>query len=198
MPVVGITGGIATGKTTFCECLRTIVPHARFFDADRAARELTETDPAVKKALWRQFGTDIFSDTGDLNRAALRAIIFVNAAKKLALEQILHPRIRQEWSVKADNARKSGELFLADIPLLYETDGEILCDRVVVVACSREIQKQRLMARGGISPFDVEKMIDSQMPLVEKISRADHIVWNNGTRAVLAGQARILAAAWLQ
>lgn len=196
MPVIGITGGISTGKTSFCQCLREVLPDAKFFDADTAARELTTRDPEVKEAIAREFGQEIFSDTGDLNRAQLRAIVFADAAKKIALEQILHPRIRRQWSRAADISRKSGDLFLADIPLLYETGGETLCDRVVVVACSREMQLKRLMARTALARSDAEKMIDSQMSLTEKMDLADHVVWNNGDHAVLAAQAKILTDSW--
>ena len=196
MPVIGITGGISTGKTSFCDCLREIVPAAKFFNADQAAHELTQHDAEVKELLRQQFGAEIFSAAGDLNRAALRTIVFVDAAKKSALEEILHPRIRQQWSSAAEQSRKSGDLFLADIPLLYETGGETLCDRVVVVACSRDTQLQRLMARAALDHAEAEQIINSQMLLTEKIARADHVVWNNGDRSVLAEQAKLLADLW--
>jgi dephospho-CoA kinase len=128
-----------------------------------------------------------------LNRAALRGIIYADTNKKRALEQILHPRIRRQWATEADRSRQSGEIFLADIPLLYETDGEKLCDRVVVVACSSEIQLQRLIARTRLSPADARAMISAQMPLPGKISRADHVAWNNGPPSNLEAQAAVLA-----
>ncbi len=96
MPAIGITGGISTGKTSFCECLREIVPAAKFFDADQVAHQLVDLDPQVKNEIRQQFGTGIFSVEGDLNREKLRAIVFGDAAKKRALEQILHPRIRRQ------------------------------------------------------------------------------------------------------
>jgi dephospho-CoA kinase len=173
------------------------MPSAKVFDADRAARELTDHDPEVQAELRRQFGPEVFCGSGDLNRAALRAIVFSDPAKKLGLERILHPRIRLQWSVRADDARESGVFFLADIPLLYETGGEKLCDSTVVVACSGETQRQRLIAR-GFSQSDAEKMIESQMPLTEKIARAEHVVWNNGTKSILGAQAELLSALWLQ
>ncbi len=198
MPAIGITGGISTGKTSFCDCLRAIVPDAKFFNADHAARELTDDDAEVKELLRRQFGAEIFSATGDLNRAALRAIVFADAEQKSALEQILHPRIRQQWSSAAETSRKSRNLFLADIPLLYETHGETLCDRVVAVACSHATQLQRLLARTPLERAEAERIISSQMSLTEKMARADHVVWNNGDRAVLQAQAKTLAALWLK
>jgi dephospho-CoA kinase len=217
MAVIGITGGISTGKTSFCECLREIVPAAKFFDADQAAHQFVDLDPEVKKEIRREFGTEVFSAAGDLNREELRAIVFEDATKKRALEQILHPRIRRQWCTEAETHRNSPDFFFADIPLLYETGGETLCDRVVVVACSSETQLARLLQRGtrqiGRRPVatgsgdvatslrdvrEAEQMINSQMPLNEKIRRADHVVWNNGDRGALAKQTRLLVALWQQ
>lgn len=193
--VIGITGGISTGKSTLSRCLQEVTG-ARLFDADRTARQLTDGNEEVRRLLRERFGTEIFSVSGDLNRTALRAIVFADSEKKRALEQILHPRIRQQWSTAAEESRQSGQLFLADIPLLYETQGELLCDRIVVVACTLEIQQQRLISRMHLTPSAALAMIESQMPLSEKISRADHVVWNNGPAAVLDAQARILARSW--
>src|SRR2546421_3729435 len=197
MPAIGITGGVSTGKSTFCQCLKEILPDAKFFDADAVARELVDLEE-VKRELLEKFGFSIFSLNGDLNREALRGIVFQDAAKRKALEQILHPRIRRQWSVEADRHRELSEFFIADIPLLYETGGETLCDRVVVVACSPDIQLANLMSRMQIERVRAEAMIKSQMPLEEKIKRADHVVWNNGERSVLANQAASLVELWRQ
>ena len=195
MPAIGITGGISTGKTSFCDCLREILPDAKFFNADKAARALVDLDEEVKQELLREFGPGVFSE-GSLNRTALRAIVFKSAAKKQALEQILHPRIRRQWSAEAQTHRNSSDFFFADIPILYETGGETLCDRVVVVACTPDIQLSRLLERGSIDRAIAQEIINSQMPLTEKISRADHVVWNDGDRAVLKEQARLLVDLW--
>jgi dephospho-CoA kinase len=195
MPAIGITGGISTGKSTFCECLREIIPTAQFFDADLAARSLSEL-PEVKQEILGEFGREVFSPEGDLNRAKLRAIILSNATKRRSLEQILHPRIRRQWMAQAERHRNSPDFFFADIPLLYETGGETLCERVVVVACSRKVQLDRLGKRISVKGSEAEQMINSQMPLEEKIKRADHVVWNNGDRATLMEQAKNLVALW--
>ena len=214
MPAIGITGGISTGKSSFVACLRELAPEARFFDADVAARELV-TDPEVRGAIEEEFGAEAFLPNGGLNRERIRTIVFADAGKKGTLEQILHPRIRRQWSLEAESHRNSTELFFADIPLLYETSGETLCDRVVVVACSPRVQLERLMRRGASlarlgsannaasqelrPPMDemtAQQMIDAQMPLTEKIRRADHVVWNNGGRALLEEQAKTLLDLW--
>jgi dephospho-CoA kinase len=195
MPAIGITGGVATGKSTFIECLRELLPDATFFDADEAAHALLN-EPEVQKQIRREFGAQVFSNGGDLNRTKLRAIVFADATRKRALERILHPRIRRQWRTEAKEHRNSPKFFFADIPLLYETGGESLCERVVVVACSQKVQLARLRKRMSIKSAEAEQMINSQMPLKEKIRRAEHVVWNNGNRASLMEQARFLVASW--
>ena len=177
-------------------CLRQLVQDARFFDADVTARELADRDPEVRGLIEKEFGPEVYSASGDLNREAVRTIVFADAEKKRALEQILHPRIRRQWSLEAESRRNSTEFFFADIPLLYETGGETLCDCVVVVACSPGVQLERLVARTKLDRAAAEEMIFSQMPLTEKIRRANHVVWNNGGRGVLAAQAGLLAKYW--
>jgi dephospho-CoA kinase len=224
VPAIGITGGIATGKSAFCECLRELlvgsarcadqtpqrgVATVQFFNADVAAREIVDL-AEVKEEIAREFGADVFSGN-ELNREQLRAIVFASADRRSALEKILHPRIRRRWSAEAQTHRHSpNDYFFADIPLLYETGGETLCDRVVVVACAPEIQIERLLARlegrapsrpkkrghDSACPSIAEEMIKSQMPLPEKISKADHVVWNDGGRDVLTAQAKLLVDLW--
>jgi dephospho-CoA kinase len=196
VPAIGITGGISTGKTTFCGYLRGLLPDAKIFDADAAARELVSRDPEVKREIQDRFGADIYSSAGDLNRSRLRAIVFADARQRRLLEGILHPRIRLQWSDLAQRYRKSSEFFFADIPLLYETGGEVLCDWVVVVACSDEIQRKRLAAKTGLSTDGIDDMISSQMDLKEKIKRAKHVVWNNDGTDLLRRQTEILVELW--
>ncbi len=173
MPAIGITGGISTGKTTFVNCLRELLPEAKFFDADAMARELTHHDQAVLAEIRDKFGNDIFDTNGQLNRSALRAMIFQAPEKRRELEQILHPPIRQHWSREAEKHRQSNDYFFADIPLLYETGGEKLCrDSATAI-------------------------IAAQMSLTEKVKRADHVVWNNGPEGLLAEQARFLGNLWI-
>jgi dephospho-CoA kinase len=195
MPAIGITGGISTGKSTFCECLREVLPAARFFNADEAAHVLLDLSD-VKREIRAEFSSHVFSRDGDLNRANLRAIIFADATKKRALERILHPRIRRQWTKEAIEHRNSPNFFFADIPLLYETGGETLCDRVVVVACSQKVQLARLRERTSLRSAEAKQMIKSQIPLAEKIRRADHVVWNNGDRTPLMEQALFLVRSW--
>src|SRR6516165_11235067 len=195
MPAIGITGGISTGKSTLVESLRELLPVATFFNADQAAHALLNR-PEVQKQIRRDFGAKVFSAAGDLNRAKVRAIVLGDAKKKRALERILRPRIRRQWRTEAKGHRNSPKFFFADIPLLYETGGESLCDRVVVVSCSQKLQLARLRKRMSVRNAEAKQMINSQMPLEEKMKRADHVVWNNGDRPSLMDQARLLIGSW--
>jgi len=197
MPAIGITGGISTGKSTFLNCLRELLPEATFFDADVMARELTKQDKNVLAEIRKTFGDAVFTENEELNREALRAIVFRAPEKRRQLEQILHPPIRRYWSREAEKHHQSNQHFFADIPLLYETGGEKLCDCVVVVACSKEIQMQRLMQRTGLDRDAAEAIIAAQMPLLEKVKLADHVIWNNGPESVLAEQAKFLTDSWI-
>ena len=177
-------------------CLRELLPEAKFFDADAMARELTHHDHAVLAEIREKFGNEIFDVNGQLNRSALRAMVFQAPEKRRQLEQILHPPIRQYWSREAEKHRQSNDYFFADIPLLYETGGEKLCNRVVVVACSERIQIGRLMKRTGLDRNSATAIIEAQMTLTEKVKRSDHVVWNNGPQGLLAKQARFLRNLW--
>ena len=195
MPVLGITGGIATGKTLLTGCLASFNPSLRIFDSDRCARELTTTDQAILDSIRDRFGPAVFDASGVLQRPALRAIVFDDPAERKALEAILHPAIRRSWLGLAKTVREEpGDPWLAvDIPLLFETSAESSFDKIVVVACSAVTQRRRLMENRHLTPGLAESMIGSQLPLAGKIDRADFAVWNDGLPAALEAQARLLS-----
>jgi dephospho-CoA kinase len=191
---LGITGGIATGKTLFTGCLAALAPQLRIFDSDRCARELTTTDSAILGAIRDHFGPAVFDSSGVLQRPALRAIVFADPVKRKALEAILHPAIRRSWLGLARTVREQpGNSWLAvDIPLLFETSAEPHFDKIVVVACSAPTQRRRLTENRRLASGLAESMIASQLPLASKIERADFAVWNDGALAALEVQARLL------
>ena len=194
MPVLGITGGIATGKTLFTGCLASLFPGLRVFDSDSCARELTASDPAIRAAIRDYFGPGVFDATGALQRSALRAIVFANPEKRKTLEAILHPAIRRSWLDLARTIREQpGNSWLAvDIPLLFETSAETHFDKIVVVGCSALTQRARLIDHRHLTPGLADSMIASQLPLAAKIDRADFAVWNEGLPEALESQARLL------
>jgi len=195
VPVLGITGGIATGKTFFTECLAAINPALRVFDTDRCARELTESDPAILSAIRDHFGSGVFDVNGILQRSSLRAIVFTDSLKRKALEAILHPAIRRSWLGLAETVRgqPDGAWLAVDIPLLFETAAETHFDHIAVVACSAPNQRRRLMEKRHITPGLADSMIASQLPLAAKIDRAHSVLWNDGLPEALKAQASLFA-----
>jgi dephospho-CoA kinase len=195
VPVLGITGGIATGKTFFTACLAALNPALHLFDSDRFARELTTSDPAILAAIRDQFGPEVFDSNGVLQRPLLRAIVFAHPVKRRALEAILHPAIRRSWLALAQTLREQpGNPWMAvDIPLLFETSAETHFDKVIVVACSAPTQRMRLIHIRHIAPGLADSMIASQLPLASKIDRAHFSVWNDGLPQAVETQARLLS-----
>ena len=196
MPVLGITGGIATGKTTLTRALLRRLP-AELFDADRCAHELLENDSAVRAAVSGTFGPEIYDAHGKPDRARLRELVFSEELHRKRLEEILHPAIRARWSTLAEQTAKTGGWLCVDIPLLYETGAESRFDRVIVVACAPETQRRRLRENRGLDDETAARIIATQLDLWAKIKKADHVIWNDSTDACLDGQAALLAG-WLR
>ena len=193
MPAIGITGGIGTGKSSF---LRALLKHApaESFDADQSVHDLLASDADLLAGIRSQFGEQVFAPSGALNRAALRQVVFDDQAARRTLEELIHPVVRARWLPLARAARGAGQRLYLDIPLLFETGGEVECDRVVVIACAPATQRARLSANRGLAPALIERMIGAQLDLAAKVSRADHVVWNDGSAIALDEQARLFAA----
>jgi dephospho-CoA kinase len=178
MPGIGITGGVATGKSTVAHRLLSALGNAvpaDLFDADFEARRLTDTDLVVQEKIKSAFGAQVFDSEGNLARNRLRELVFHDAVARKTLESILHPRIREAWIGRTRGER----LLLADIPLLYETGAEPYFDRIIVTACSCASQIQRLVHGRQLSESIARHMIQAQVPLEEKIRRADYLVWTD-------------------
>ncbi len=189
MARIGITGGIASGKSTFRELLAGFLP-AVSFDADTCARDLLREDPTVRERVVKEVHPGAYLPDGTPDRALLREVIYAEPAKKRALEDILHPLVRERWLSLAKSDAPG--FLLVDIPLLFETGAESHFDRVVTVACPVSTQRERVMARNALDVALIERIISSQSPLEQKISRSHHVVWNDGPLDLLADQARIL------
>ena len=198
MPVLGITGGIATGKSRFCEMLKPQIDSLRalWFDADSTARELTDSDDGVRCELREFFGDRIFTNTGEVDRDALRKIVFSSRDQLERLNSILHPRVRSHWAALAVKARQSKLWLFAEVPLLYETGGNELCDKVIVVACSQRTQIRRITGARGLTESTALKMIAAQSSLEEKCLRADVLVWNDASPTSLERQCSLFMG-WL-
>ncbi len=191
MQVMALTGGIASGKSTVCRLLREYLPAIEIFDCDASVHSLLETDEEVISLVSAEFGTGVLASAGGIDRESLRDRAFANDADRIRLEAILHPRVREECLDSLDRAAKRGaELFVADVPLLFEKGFDFGQTRVLVVATSRSTQVQRLKARGGLDDLLIESILSAQLPVQEKVSRADIVFWNEGPPAVVRSQVR--------
>jgi dephospho-CoA kinase len=176
---IGLTGGIASGKSTVSSILRSHgVP---VVDADHLARQAVEPGSAGFRKVVEVFGTNVVGPDGSLDREALGRIVFADSGARSQLELIIHPRVR-ELAAQARQALVDAGAKLAfyDVPLLFEKNLAGNFDKVVVVACSYETQVKRLMSRNGFTRAEAVQRIASQMPLVLKTSMADRVVLNDG------------------
>ena len=189
---MGITGGIATGKSSFTRILSGQIP-SDVFDADHYSRQLLDHDPEVQSEVRQQFGIAAFQDDGTPHREFLRNVVFNDPVKLKVLEGILHPRIRAHWTELARVAKTGKKWLLIDIPLLFETNAAPFFNKIVVVSSSYENQIYRLLEHRNHSSEMASKIIATQFPLSLKMEKADHIIWNNGSLASLEEQAVIMA-----
>ena len=195
MPTVAITGGVATGKSTFTR-LFAAATGAPAFDADACARRLLLDDAPSLAALRAEFGPGVFAADGrSVDRAALRAVVFADPARRRALEGILHPCVRTAWQgwLKEGLQTRPDALLIVEIPLLYETGAAEFFDKVIVVGCSLPVQLLRLTGTRGLSADLARQIIASQTPLAEKTSQCHHLIWNDGSEESLRAQAALCA-----
>jgi dephospho-CoA kinase len=189
---IGITGGIATGKSTVArqlfERVRGSVP-VELFSSDFEARTLTDSDFVVQEEIKAAFGVQVFDSEGNLARDRLRELVFHDAAARKTLESILHPRIRKAWISRTRGDR----LLLAEIPLLYETGAEPYFDRIIVTACSHASQVERMVVERRLLKELAEQIIQAQMDLEEKIRRADWVVWTDCSPPITAQQVNLIS-----
>jgi len=179
---LGLTGGIASGKSTVSAMLVRL--GAKLVDADQVAREVVLPGEPALMQLSKQFGQEIVKPDGSLDRQALGRIVFTPDKQKLKeLEAILHPAIRERMHKQMDAylAEEPDRLVIADIPLLFETGQESLYDAVLLVYVPKATQLERLMAREGMTSDEAKVRIELQMDMEEKKQRADYIIDNSST-----------------
>jgi dephospho-CoA kinase len=184
MQVIGLTGGISSGKSTvvkeFLEAGVTVL------DADEIVRGLQKPGSPLLGQLAATFGTEIFHEDGSLNRPALGRLIFNDEQAKQKLNDLIHPLVKKELLDGIEKARQRQEkIIILDVPLLYETGFHSLVDYVIVVYVPRHVQVQRLMERDQIDLGYAQAKIDSQGSLEEKRERADFVIDNSGSLETL-------------
>ncbi len=190
---IGLTGGIGCGKSTVCELFREYgIP---IIDSDIIARELVEPGAPALQQITNFFGEQMLQQDGSLNRAKMRELIFNNRQQREQLESILHPMIRQEM-LRQLSTLESPYVIIA-IPLLLEKGWQQQLDRVVVVDCSEEQQRERAAQRDGSSAQTIEQIIASQISREERIAAADDVIDNSLSLESLRGQIYTLHQCYL-
>ena len=185
--IVAITGGIASGKSEVARRFEALgVPLA---DADQVARDLVEPGMPAFDEIVQRFGTGILREDGRLDRAALRQLVFANVDARRNLETILHPRIRVELQRRCVEA--AAPYAMTAIPLLAEGGGRVAypwLDRILVIDLPRELQRERLLHRDGITPNLAERMLLAQVDRAQRLMIADDVIDNSGTLSALDAQ----------
>jgi dephospho-CoA kinase len=185
--VIGLTGGIAAGKSTFSSMLRTL--GARVIDADAISRGLTEPGGAALEGIRGRFGCGVF-DGGKLNRAALAGIVFSSELERRALESIIHPLVISESRARLSALRESGaRVAVLEAPLLIEAGMDRMCGEVWVVYAPESVRLERLMKRDGLTLEQARARIASQTSFAEKARRADLILPTTGLRSDICAMA---------
>lgn len=194
--LVGLTGGIATGKSTVAEMLRQL--GCVVIDADQLARDVVAPGQPALAEVVCAFG-DVLAPDGTLDRKKLAAMVFADPARRRRLEAILHPAIRARFEARLETLARDGfeGIVVFDAPVIVESGGYQHLDRLVVVTADEATQRARLVARDG-DAAEGERRIASQMPLAEKVKLADYVIDNSGDRAATEARTREVYAALVE
>ena len=188
--IIGITGGIASGKSTVTNFLRQ--KGFQVVDADAVVHQLQKPDGRLFEALVQHFGQEIILENGELNRPLLASLIFSNPDEREWSRITQGEIIREELATLRDQLAQTGEIFFMDIPLLFEQDYSVWFDETWLVYVDRDIQVERLMRRDRLSKDEAESRLTAQWPLENKKDLTSHVLDNNGNQDQLLTQVRIL------
>lgn len=177
MNIVGLTGGIGSGKSTVARMFGELGVH--WVDADDVAREVVEPGTPALARIAEHFGEKILTSEGTLDRAQLRGIVFEEPEERVWLESLLHPIIREELIRQLNPENYQLRYVLLVSPLLLETDQHELVDRIVVIDVPKDVQLERTMARDANSREQVERIIAAQMSREDRLARADEVIDND-------------------
>lgn len=188
-----VTGGIASGKSLFCQQLQEAVPASVLFSSDGVVHELLQT-PALAAEIAAEFGPTVLAPSGGIDRQGLRAAVLEEGGARKRLEAILHPAVyRALESLRSQlDQKRNTQLLIAEVPLFYESRGQFPADLVIVVATGATLQQERLTGPRSLDPVTAERFRAAQWPLSRKLDPADKIVWNEGSLTLLELQARLL------
>ncbi|WP_188206387.1 dephospho-CoA kinase [Alkalibacillus aidingensis] len=193
--VIGLTGSIATGKSTIAKMFREWeIP---VIDADYISREVVEVGEKAYKRIVDHFGKEILNKDDTINRERLGQVVFQDESERKQLNAIIHPEIRKKMLQQRDRyIEKDEEVVVLDIPLLFESDLFHYVEKVLVVYVDPEIQLQRLMERDESTEEEAKKRINAQIPIIKKKERADAIIDNGGTIKESRQQLKVLLYNW--
>ena len=186
MLLVGLTGGIGSGKSTVARMLEE--RGAVVFDADLLAREAVEPGTPGHTAVIERFGADVLAPGGELDREALASIVFADPSARRDLEQIVHPEVRRLFAEGSEAYHDTDRIVVFSAPLLVESGMHTAFEILVVVSATVATQIERLMRQRGMSEAAIRARIDAQAPLEDKAAVADFLVDNGGTLAELESQ----------
>ena len=188
MKIVGLTGGISSGKSTVSSYFRQLkIP---VIDADEVARKVVEPNSQGVKEIRKAFGNDVFEEDGSLNRQKLGELVFSDVENRQKLDELLQPLIKIMILDEIEAYRQKGEkMIVLDLPLLFEKQYEKLCEEIIVVYVPKELQLERLMRRNQYTKQEALSRIDSQLSIEEKRKRATVLLDNQGTIQKLYQQA---------
>ena len=175
--IIGLTGGIGSGKTAVSDCFKEL--GITIVDADLASRVVVEKGKPSLESIKEHFGSDILNESGELDRGKLREIIFNSDSEKQWLESLLHPAIAKQIQYELSSSKSPYTILVS--PLLLETNQKDFCSKVLVVDVPVETQVSRTLARDGVSEEQINSIIDSQIDRNERLALADEVVSNNGT-----------------
>lgn len=178
--LIGLTGGIGCGKTEVAKIFQQL--GAKIIDADAIGKAVVETKPAVLQEIVETFGKRFVNTDGTLKRKELGNFVFTNEEKKKQLNQIVHPHLLKSVKHEIEAARNAGhKIIIVDAALIYETGLEKIFDKVIVVNSDMELRMERIRRRDHLTDAEILHRIQSQMPLEEKVSRADIVITNDGS-----------------
>ena len=179
--IVGLTGGIASGKSTVSNVFKNF--GVEIADADIIAKKISERADVINE-IAKIFGKDILSEDGKIDRIKMKNIVFSDKSRLKELNGIIHPKVLEEFKKIKEKTPKN-DIIIFDIPLLFEAGMDTMCDKIILVYADRETQIERIKVRDGVSRELAEKIIDAQMSLEEKKNRSQIHIENNGTQEEL-------------
>ena len=192
--VIGVTGGIGSGKTTVCDLFHELfaIP---VIDADIIAKDVVKKNQPALQAIVAEFGEDILTHSGELDRPKVKKLVFSHPAKRKILEKIVHPEVRNEMRLQISRVNKS--YCLLSVPLIAESTDKSIFDRILVVDCDEKIQMERVISRDRLANETVVAIMRAQASREDRLVIADDVIINNGPTSQLNEQVQLLHETYL-